>query len=157
VFIETTAIILESSPVDLILGRKTIKHHKLFDQIPSQLSVQNVDLASRALTGILPEKVVKPCDCIPVGNLQPSPGTETENSKTKLNNQAASYTPGLLASLVSKSEFISAIATSADDDIDSHESDTFAPYLPSDSKIDDPLASLHISGDDDLQRRLRLL
>ena len=157
VFIEITAIILESSPVDLILGRKTIKRHKLFDQIPSQLSVQNVDSASRALTGILPEKVVKPCDCIPGGNLQPSPGTKTENSKTKLNNQAVSYTPGLLASLVSKSEFISAIATSADDDIDSHESDTFAPYLPSDSKIDDPLASLHISGDDDLQRRLRLL
>jgi hypothetical protein len=84
--------------------------------------------------------------------LQPSPGTKTENSKTKLNNQAVSYTPGLLASLVRKSEFISAIATSADDDIDSHESDTFAPYLPSDLKIDYPLAFLHISGDDDLQR-----
>jgi hypothetical protein len=77
--------------------------------------------------------------------------------KLKLNNQVVSYTPGLLASLVSKSEFVSAIATPADDDIDSHESDTFAPYLPSDLKIDDPLASLHISGDDDLQRRLRLL
>jgi hypothetical protein len=73
--------------------------------------------------------------------------------KTKLNNQAVSYTPGLLASLVSKSEFISAITTSADDDIDSHESDTFASYLSSDLKIDDPLASLHISGDDDLQLR----
>jgi hypothetical protein len=43
VFIETTAIILESSPVDLILGRKTIKHHKLFDEIPSHHSVQNVE------------------------------------------------------------------------------------------------------------------
>jgi hypothetical protein len=80
VFIETTAIIVDSSPVDLILGRKTMKLHKLFDQIPSQLSVQNVDSASRALTGIIPEKVVRPCDCIPGGTLQPSPGTKAENS-----------------------------------------------------------------------------
>jgi hypothetical protein len=93
VFIETTAIILESSPVDLILGRKTIKRHKLFDQIPSQLSVHYVDSASRALTGIVPEKVVKPCDCIPGGNLQPSPGTKTENSKTNLNSQVWSGGP----------------------------------------------------------------
>ena len=93
--------------------------------------MQNVDAASRALTGIIPEIVVKPCDCQPGGTLQPSPGTKTENSKTKLNAPAVPYTPGLLASLVSKSEIISAIATSADDNLDSHESDTFAPYLPS--------------------------
>jgi hypothetical protein len=45
-----------------------------------------------------------------------------------------SPTPGLLASLVSKSEYKSAIATAADNELDSHESDTFAPYLPSVSK-----------------------
>jgi hypothetical protein len=61
----------------------------------------------------------------------------------------------LLASLVSKSEFNSASATAADKELDSHESDTFAPYLPSVSKEVDPLESLHISGDDDLQSQIR--
>ena len=31
------AIILESSPIDLLIGRKTIKKFDLFNQVPSQL------------------------------------------------------------------------------------------------------------------------
>lgn len=136
VSIEINAIVLQSSPVDLILGRNTIKLHKLFDQIPSQLSLQNVDSVSQVLTGIIPEKEVKSCDCILAVDLQPSVGAQTENPKSILGRQAVSYTPGLLASLVSKTELVSAIATSADDDLDSRESETFAPHLPKEQKFD---------------------
>jgi Reverse transcriptase (RNA-dependent DNA polymerase) len=155
--IEITAIVLQSSPVDLIIGRKTIKLHKLFHQLPSQLSVHTVDSASQALAGVIPDKVVKSGDCTPGGDLQPAHGAKTENPPTPVKIHTVSPTPGLLASLVSKSEFNSAIATAADNELDSHESDTFAPYLRSVSKEVDPLASLHISGDDDLQSQIRSL
>ena len=155
--IDITAIILQSSPVDLILGRKTIKLHKLFNQLPSQLSVHSVDSASQRLAGLIPDKVVGRCDCTPVTDLQPAPGPKTENPSSHKDVHTVSKPQRLLASLVSKSEFDSAIATAADNELDNHESDTFAPYLPNVSKDDDPLASLHISGDDDLQSQIRSL
>jgi hypothetical protein len=50
-------------------------------------------------------------------------------------HQAASQTHDLLASLVCKSEFYSAIATSADNVCDAHESPNFAQYyVPAVSK-----------------------
>ena len=119
--------------------------------------MHTVDSASQALAGVIPDKVVKSGDCTPGGDLQPAHGAKTENPPTPVKIHTVSPTPGLLASLVSKSEFNSAIATAADNELDSHESDTFAPYLPSVSKEVDPLASLHISGDDDLQSQIRSL
>ena len=43
-----------------------------------------------------------------------------------------------------------------DNELDDHESGTFAPYLPSPLK-DDPLQALHISGDKELQLLIRSL
>jgi hypothetical protein len=71
--IEITAIVLQSSPVDLITGRKTMKLHKLFHQLPSQLSVHTVDSASQALAGVIPDKVVKSGDCTPGGGFATRP------------------------------------------------------------------------------------
>ena len=36
-YFKINAIILESSPIDLSIGRKTIKKFDLFNQVPSQL------------------------------------------------------------------------------------------------------------------------
>ena len=36
-FFKIKAIILESFPIDLLIGRKTIKKFDLFNQVPSQL------------------------------------------------------------------------------------------------------------------------
>jgi hypothetical protein len=131
--------------------------HYLFRQLPSQLSVHIVHSASQALAGLVPYKVVKLADCTPGGDSQPAHGAKTENPPTPVKIHTVSPTPGLLASLVSKSEFYSEIAKAADNELDSHESDTCAPYLPSVSKKVDPLASLHISGDEDLQSQIRSL
>lgn len=46
--------------------------------------------------------------------------------------------------------------TAADNEIENHESPTFAPWLPA-SSIEDPLESLHIAGDVDLQLKIRSL
>ena len=43
-----------------------------------------------------------------------------------------------------------------DDEIDHDKTDTFKPWLPSHSDVD-VLSLIHISGDEDLQRRLRSL
>ena len=154
--IDITAIVLQSSPIDLILGRKTIKLHKLFDQLPSQLSVHDVDSALQPLAGIVPDKVVKFCDCTPGGICNPPLEPKTENPPSQVGNHTVTKPQPFLASLVHQSEFISAIATSADNELDDHESGTFAPYLPSPSK-DDPLQALHISGDEELQLLIRSL
>ena len=36
-YFKLNAIILASSPIDLLIGRKTIKKFDLFNQVPSQL------------------------------------------------------------------------------------------------------------------------
>ena len=53
------ATILKNTPIDLIIGRYTIKKHKLFDQIPSQLGGKY----------LIPERITtskctkRKCDC----------------------------------------------------------------------------------------------
>ena len=60
-----------------------------------------------------------------------------------------------LASLVTQSEKLATIATAADDESDEHETSTFTPWLP--TIPSDPIASLHIAGDEDLQAKIRSL
>ena len=51
--IDITAIMLDYSPIDLILGRSTIKFHLFFEQLPSQLQLQIIDSASQRLAGLV--------------------------------------------------------------------------------------------------------
>ena len=60
-----------------------------------------------------------------------------------------------LASLVTEPETLATIATAADDELDDYETSTFAPWLP--TIPSDPIASLHIAGDEDLQAKIRSL
>ena len=62
---EIKAIILDSSPLDLIIGRSTIKKYGLVRQIPSQFKdISTVDKPS--------EHVNKRCGCQPKEDLLPS-------------------------------------------------------------------------------------
>jgi hypothetical protein len=61
-----------------------------------------------------------------------------------------------LASLVMQTELLSTVVASAEHEIETHESPTFAPKLPA-SSITDPLESLHIPGDADFQSKIRSL
>ena len=62
----------------------------------------------------------------------------------------------LLASLTIEAQNILGGSAPDDDEIDHDKTDTFKPWLPSPSTAD-VLSLIHISGDKDLQHRLRTL
>ena len=66
---EIKAIILDSSPLDLIIGRSTIKKYGLVRQIPSQFEDINAVLITEDKTS---EHVNKRCGCQPKEDLLPS-------------------------------------------------------------------------------------
>lgn len=66
----------------------------------------------------------------PRGNLQPSLGVKNLTSITPNGWSQCNQPRCFLASLVHYSKFISANATSADNELDIHKSETFAPYSP---------------------------
>ena len=66
---EIKAIILDSSPLDLIIGRSTIKKYGLVRQIPSQFEDINTVLITENTTS---EHVNKRCGCQPKEDLLPS-------------------------------------------------------------------------------------
>ena len=66
---EIQAIILDSSPLDLIIGRSTIKKYGLVRQIPSQFEDIDAVLITEDKTS---EHVNKRCGCQPKEELLPS-------------------------------------------------------------------------------------
>ena len=66
---EIKAIILDSSSLDLIIGRSTIKKYGLVRQIPSQFENISKVLITEGKTS---EHVNKRCDCQPKEDLLPS-------------------------------------------------------------------------------------
>ena len=66
---EIKAIILDSSPLDLIIGRSTIKKYGLVSQIPSQFEDINAVLITEDTSS---EHVNKRCGCQPKEDLLPS-------------------------------------------------------------------------------------
>ena len=152
---DINAIVLDSSPLDLIIGRNTLRQYQLFDQLPSQLTLQPIDSASQGLAGIIPDKVADDCGCNSCVGSQPSLETQDIYLQTKVNDITATKPQHYLASLVTQSETLAKIATAADDELDDHETSTFAPWLP--TIASDPIASLHIAGDEDLQSKIRSL
>ena len=116
------AHILKATPVDLIIGRDSIKKFNLFSKVPSQLEVPQ---GSTTLT--------------PVAKPRTGPVIHS-----------------LLASLTVEAQHILGGSAPDDDEIDHDKTDTFKPWLPSPSTTD-VLSLIHVSGDKDLQRRLRTL
>ena len=119
------ATILKSTP-NLIIGRNTIKKHKLFDQTPSQLSGED----------LIPERV-----------------TTSECSKRKCDCKAptisqvavpAVFNPrSLLSSLIPEAQSILGGSLPDNDEIDHDKNDTFKPWLPTPSTTD-VLSLIHI-------------
>ena len=132
-------LILKNSPIDLIIGRNTVKKHKLFDPVPSQLGGKD----------LLPEMVTtsecnkRKCDC-------KAPVTSQVTVPTVFNPRS------LLSSLIPEAHFILGGSLPDDDEIDYDKNDIFKPWLPTPSTTD-VLSLMHISGDKDLQHRLRTL
>ena len=147
------ANILDASPIDMIIGRASIKKHSLVLQIPSQFENTKVLITEKKFS----ENVVKCCGCQPKEDLQPSLSVPQGNPLTsKFEEPAVSQTSRLLASLVLESEQLSGVPLSDEDEIDHDKTDMFKPWLPTSSNAD-ILSLIHISGDKDLQLRLRAL
>ena len=95
---EIKAIILDSSPLDLIIGRSTIKKYGLVRQIPSQFEDISTVLITEDKTS---EHVNKRCGCQPKEDLLPSrsiPKGQPLTSPLK-----SRHTSRILASLVLES------------------------------------------------------
>ena len=141
--IDLSPVILKETPVDMIIGRDTIKKYKLFEKIPSQLS----------------------SDCINHDDLEVVEGTNRcacqlmrDSTKPSLIAQTETLivtSPHrLLSSLIPMSQNILGGSLPDDDEIDHDKTDTFKPWLRQ-PDISDVLSQIKISGDEDLQHKIR--
>jgi transposase InsO family protein len=146
--IELKATVLNSSPIDLVIGRDTIRKYNLFSEIPSQLATRPTmsTVTSRPVSACCKD-TGSSCGCQPKSRsllLDGSPKGQFSSPKPDL---AASQTRGILGALVDNSEHILRRAAVDVDEIDEASSDTFLPWSPRffDS---DPLAKIHVFGDE---------
>ena len=111
----TKAHILKATPVDLIIGRDSIKTFYLFSKVPIQLGIiiptPKPSQPSKCTTG--------PCDC---------------PSEVPLTPVAGPVIHSLLASLSVEAQHILGGSAPDDDEIDHDKTDTFKPWLPSPCK-----------------------
>ena len=139
--IDIKAHILESTPVDLIIGRNSIKKFNLFTKVLSQLGGKllppKLSLPTKCMTGL--------CDC-------PSDVPLTPLAKPRTGPVIRS----LLDSLTEEAQNILGGSAPDGDEIDHDKTDTFKPWLPSPSTAD-ILSLIHTSGHKDLQHRLHTL
>ena len=146
--IELKATILNSSPIDLVIGRDSIRKYNLFSEIPSQLAAWPTmsKVTSRPVPACC-KATGSSCGCQPKRRsllLDGSPKGRFSSQKADL---AVSQTRGILGALVDNSENILRRAAADVDEIDEASSDTFLPWSPRffDS---DPLAKIHVFGDE---------
>ena len=103
------------------------------------------------------EHVNKRCGCQPKEDLLPSRSIPKGQPLTSpLKEPTVTQTSRILASLVLESEQLSRAPLYDDDEIDHDKTDTFKPWSTPDSDTD-ILSLIHLSGDEDLQSRLRTL
>ena len=147
---EIKTIILDSSPLDLIIGRATIKKFGFVHQVPSIGKVLITE-------GKTYEHANKRCGCQPKEDLQTSRSvSKTSPLISRLEKPSAFQISRILASLALESEQLSRAPLYDDDDIDHDKTDTFKPWSTASSDTD-ILSLIHLSGDEDLQSRLRTL
>ena len=148
------AIILDSSPVDIIIGRATIKKLSLVLEVPSQFH----NIGKALLTGgNTSEHATKCSGCQPKEELQTSRSVSKSSPLiSQLVKPTVSQTSRIQASLVLESEQLSTAPLYDDDDVDHDKTDIFKSWSTpsSDTFI---LSLIHFSGDEDLQSRLRTL
>ena len=97
------------------------------------------------------------CGCQPKEDLLPSRSIpEGQPLTSPLKEPTVTQTSRILASLVLESEQLSRAPLYDDDEIDQDKTDTFKPWSTTSSNTD-ILSLIHLSGDEDLQSRLRTL
>ena len=145
---EIKAIILDTSLLDLIIGRATIKKLGLVHQVPSQFQNIGKWLITEDKTSA---HATKCSGCQPKEELQTS-GSVSKGQPliSLLENPTVSLTSRTLASLFLESEQLSRAPLYDDGEIDHDKTDTFKPWSTSSSNTD-ILSLIHFSGDEHLQ------
>ena len=126
----------------------------LVREIPSQFENISKVLITEGKTS---EHVNKRCGCQPKEDLLPSGSIpKGQPSTAPLKEPTVAQTSRILASLVLESEQLSRAPLYDDDERDHDKTDTFKPWSTSYSDTD-ILSLIYLSGDEDLQSRLRTL
>ena len=143
---EIKAIILETSPLDLIIGRATIKKLSLVHDVPSQF----LNIGKVLITGAKTSEHATKCSgCQPKEELQTSRSVSKSSPLiSQLKKPTVSQTSRILASLVLESEQLSRAPLYDEDDIDEDKTDTFRPWSTPSSDTD-ILSLIYFSGDED--------
>ena len=119
---EIKAIILDSSPLDLIIGRSTIKKYELVRQIPSQFKDINAVLITEDTSS---EHVNTRCGCQPKEDLLPSRSIPKGQPLTsQLENPTVAQTLRILASLVLEPKNLQGVPLAEEDNINHNKSGT---------------------------------
>ena len=114
---DISAVILKETPVDIIIGRDTIKKYKLFEKIPSQLNSDELNQEEVEVGN-----GTNRCACQPMrDSTKPSLIAQTEILKPHLID--------FLSSLIPMSQNILGGSLLDDDEIDYDKTDTFKSWL----------------------------
>ena len=145
--------VLNFSPIDLVIGRNTLRQYSIFSEVPSQLALL---LPSSTTDSVLESnskiEVVMSCGCQPDRThlLDGAPKGPTSAQKQDL---AVAQTHGILASMTDETDHLVRISAPDVDEIDESASDSFLPWSRQ-FFDDDPLSKIHISGDEIQQRKI---
>ena len=154
---EINAKILKDSPVDLLISRSTIRKFGLFLKIPSQMAPMLDNLVA-CTTNKLSACSKKSCGCHKRKGESCPPRSSPKGFShlAQKTNLTAAQTRGILATLFMKSEQFLGVPLPDEDEIDHDKTDTFSPWIISPDNTS-PLAYINISGDDELQIKIRQL
>ena len=125
------------------------------NQVPSQ----SKDFDEKPITAVLKplESVKVSRDCQPRLALLPTQSiTKGFQHLFQVKSPTVSQTRGIVVSLVLEVELLLGVPTPDDDEIVHEKSDTFAPWLTSDSTVD-VLSLINIKGDNNPQENIRTL
>ena len=101
-------------------------------------------------------KMCMPCRCQPKEEFATSLGTEKVKWLTQTTSPTTTKTHVIHVSLILESEQLLGYIGQDDDEIKDHLNDSFSPWLDRFSS-EDLLSLIHISGDENLQNKIRLL
>jgi hypothetical protein len=174
---EINATILSSTPIDLVIGRPSIKKYNLFSFLPSQISLPSIISAPILLTKINHSGVGKVCGCQPERTLQLLESIPTGYPYLAQNESpTVAQTPALLAAFIFETEKFQGGSGPDEDEIDYDKFDMISSWNTTPSlstpevlsqrniwnttpllSTPDVLSQIHIGGSESLQKRLRAL
>ena len=153
---EIQAFILENSPIKLIIGLNTIRNLNLFHIFPEYVGL-NLTLPEPFIAlDSVPPSTCMPCGCAPAGEFATPVGSPKVDQLSQTVKPPTTQTQIIQESISRESDQLLGHVSPDDDEIDDDLKDSFSPWLkrfPS----SDPLSLINISGDEDLQKRIREL